>query len=123
MCKAAGGFGQCALQHAPRAPDRAQGGLQPQPASANWQACSGWPALPALLSHREARLQLLVDVGHVDTEADEGESGDTDVEDVAALPPEGAALPHHSKRGVSHEACTRRQDTPLRPLLPLPCTA
>ena len=93
---------------------------QPQPIGRH--VLAGRPYRPCF-SHKEARLQLLVDVGHVDTEADEGESGDTDVEDVAALPPEGAALPHHSKRGVSHEACTRRQDTPLRPLLPLPCTA
>ena len=102
---------------------------QPRPASASlgqprpiWQACSGCPALPALLSTRGPHLQLLVYVGHVNTEADEGERGDTDVEDVAALPPEGAALPHHSKRGVSHEACARRRDKPLRPLLPLRCT-
>ena len=36
---------------APSAPDQAQGGLQPPPASANWQICSGWPAVPALLFH------------------------------------------------------------------------
>ena len=48
------GFGQFALQHAPPAPDQAQGGLQPRPASANWQICSGWPALPALLSTWES---------------------------------------------------------------------
>jgi phosphomannomutase len=38
------GFGQFALQHAPPAPDRAQGGPQPRPASANWQIRSGWLA-------------------------------------------------------------------------------
>ena len=53
------GFGQFALQHAPPAPDRAQGGPQPRPASANWQTCSGWPAIPALLStwRRARRLE------------------------------------------------------------------
>ena len=38
-----------ALIRAP-APEQAQGGLQPRPASANRQMCSGWPAIPALLS-------------------------------------------------------------------------
>ena len=31
---------QLALQHAPPAPDQDEGGLQPRPASANWQTCS-----------------------------------------------------------------------------------
>ena len=31
-------------------PDRARGGLQLRPASANWQRGSGWPATPALFS-------------------------------------------------------------------------
>eukprot|EP00964_Phaeocystis_antarctica_P033663 scaffold19084_cov64-Phaeocystis_antarctica.AAC.6 len=43
-----GGFGQFALQHAPPAPDQAQGGLNSRPASANWQMLSGWPAIPRL---------------------------------------------------------------------------
>ena len=34
------GVGQCAPQHAPPAPDRARGGLQPRPASANRQVHS-----------------------------------------------------------------------------------
>ena len=48
------GFGR--LQHAPPAPDQAQGGIQPlpasaspgqpRPASANRQIYSGWPAIP-----------------------------------------------------------------------------
>ena len=45
-----GGLGQPALQHAPPAPDQARGGLQPRPASASWQRCSGWPGTPALFS-------------------------------------------------------------------------
>ena len=32
------------FETAPPAPDQAQGGLQPRPASANWQTCSGWLA-------------------------------------------------------------------------------
>ena len=41
------------LQHAPPAPDQAQGGLQLRPASVNWQTCSGWPATAALFfTHR-----------------------------------------------------------------------
>jgi hypothetical protein len=36
------GFG-LTLEHAPPAPDETQGGLQPRPASASWQICSGWP--------------------------------------------------------------------------------
>ena len=44
------GFCLFALQHAPPAPGQAQGGLTPRPASANGQACSGWPAIPALLT-------------------------------------------------------------------------
>jgi hypothetical protein len=35
------GFGPFALQHAPPAPDQAQGGLQVRPASVNRQMCSG----------------------------------------------------------------------------------
>ena len=42
------GFGPFALPHAPLVPDQAQGGLQPRPASAKGQRCSGWPALPAV---------------------------------------------------------------------------
>ena len=60
------GVGQlrlCQLRYGPPASDRAQGGLQPLYTSANWQACSAWPATPALpLSsphrsprHRQAR--------------------------------------------------------------------
>ena len=41
--------GQFALQHALPAPAQAQGGLQPRPASANGQSCSGWPADTAAL--------------------------------------------------------------------------
>ena len=45
-----------ALPHAPPAPDQAQGGLQPRPASANWQKRSGWPAIPALCVPRRQLL-------------------------------------------------------------------
>ena len=38
------GVGHFGLQHAPPAPEQAQGCLQPRPASANWQTCSGWLA-------------------------------------------------------------------------------
>ena len=39
------------LQHAPPAPDQAQGGLPPRPAPANWQfVLAGRPAIPALFS-------------------------------------------------------------------------
>ena len=37
-----GGFGQLALQHAPPAPEQAQGGLQPRP---SWQIGSSCPAI------------------------------------------------------------------------------
>jgi hypothetical protein len=40
------GFGQFARQHAPSAPDQAQGRLQPRP------ICSGRPAIPAFFPHR-----------------------------------------------------------------------
>ena len=53
------GFGQFALQlqHAPPEPDRAQGGLEPRSASANWPRYSGWRAIPALVStYRHRRL-------------------------------------------------------------------
>ena len=40
------GFGQFSLQHAPPAPDQAQGGLPPRPALAYWRMRSGWPAIP-----------------------------------------------------------------------------
>ena len=44
-------FGQPALQHAPPVPEQAQPGLQPRPASANWQMCSGRPAPLAFALH------------------------------------------------------------------------
>ena len=46
------GFGQFALQHAPPAPDQAQGSPQPRSASANWQMCSGWPYTGPVFPHR-----------------------------------------------------------------------
>ena len=39
------GFGQFALQHAPAAPDHAQGDLPPRPASASWLY---WPCVPRI---------------------------------------------------------------------------
>ena len=48
------GFSPFALQHAPPAPDQAQGGLQRRPASAKRQLCSGWPATPAAFSTQAA---------------------------------------------------------------------
>ena len=58
------GFGQFASSSTPRQRQiklRAASSLglgQPRPASANWQACSGWPATPALFS-TQAQHELL----------------------------------------------------------------
>ena len=46
------GFGRFALKHAPPTPEQAQDGLQPRPASADWQMCAGRPATPATFSTR-----------------------------------------------------------------------
>ena len=43
------------LQHTTPAPEEYQGVLQPRPAPANWQICSGYPATPALLSTQAPR--------------------------------------------------------------------
>ena len=66
--------GQFALQHALPAPAQAQGGLQPRPASANGQSCSGWPADTAALfstqalTQRAAKLkaQIKLTIGAID---------------------------------------------------------